>query len=325
MRRLRPAVVAVALALAALGAGSSAGPASAGEQPLAANFTRTIVLTGDGSGRAYSVDDNDVADGRIDCEIVRGAITGDSVCSYTSADFNFVYYVNPVPGNQACDFLDCWTSPSLFSWQAVASETRTYQLLPLSYQLTVKRSGSGSGSIVGTPSVINCGEICGASLEYGTTILLTALPDNGSTFTRWRGACAGQPADCHISIIADTNTTAVFAPTPTPSPPKPTATPPPTPGPTASPSPSAAPTASATPTSSPTVIPVETPSPTASVAQPAVTPPPSPSQQPAASTVAADQPPVLLIVLGGLAAGALVGAIGIGVVLMGIRQRRRRR
>ena len=98
----------------------------------------------------------------------------------------------------------------------------------LSYELIVETGGAGGGSVVGTPPVINCGETCSASVQYGTSVLLTPIPDPGSKFDGWTGACAGQSADCLISVVADTNVTAFFAsastgPTSPPKTPRPTA------------------------------------------------------------------------------------------------------
>jgi Fe-S cluster biogenesis protein NfuA len=79
-----------------------------------------------------------------------------------------------------------------------------------SYALTVTKSGTGTGTVASNPGGIDCGAICSASLGTGTTITLEALPDAGSTFTGWSGACAGANA-CTVTMSQARAVTATFA------------------------------------------------------------------------------------------------------------------
>jgi hypothetical protein len=59
------------------------------------------------------------------------------------------------------------------------------------YALTVSKSGTGSGTVTSLPTGIDCGETCSANFDYNTSVILTAAPATGSTFTGWGGACSG--------------------------------------------------------------------------------------------------------------------------------------
>ncbi len=99
----------------------------------------------------------------------------------------------------------------------------------------VAKDGSGSGLVQGER--LNCGEVCEDHVGFGTRDTLVALPDAGSRFARWRGACGENPR-CSLAVGPVTRVTAVFerAPaagsTPPPAPPPaPPPSPPPGPGP----------------------------------------------------------------------------------------------
>jgi len=116
-----------------------------------------------------------------------------------------------------------------------AYEERSLGFTLASYTLQVARSGTGTGRVEATQYGIDCGTACSASFLYGATLPLTAVPDKGSVFTRWGGACEGQGLTCTYTSAKDDTATAVFdrAGTP-PSPPTP---PPPTPPPPTQPPP----------------------------------------------------------------------------------------
>jgi len=78
---------------------------------------------------------------------------------------------------------------------------------PTSYALTVKKAGTGSGTVSGTG--IDCGTICTASYTSGTSVTLAATAASGSTFTGWSGACAGTAA-CTVAMSAAQTVTATF-------------------------------------------------------------------------------------------------------------------
>ncbi len=75
------------------------------------------------------------------------------------------------------------------------------------YKVTVNKAGTGSGTVSGGP--IACGSTCGAILDSGTSVTLTAAPATGSTFTGWSGACVGT-GTCALAMTADRTVTATF-------------------------------------------------------------------------------------------------------------------
>ena len=81
----------------------------------------------------------------------------------------------------------------------------------VNYTLSVRKSGTGSGTVVSSPSGINCGTTCSASYSQGTTVTLTATPDSNSIFAGWSGACT-DTKDCTVTMDSDKSVTANFGP-----------------------------------------------------------------------------------------------------------------
>ena len=77
------------------------------------------------------------------------------------------------------------------------------------FPLTVALTGDGSGSVTSTPAAIDCGAVCSANFNSGTSVTLTANPAAGSTFIGWGGACSGT-APCNLTISGPTTVTAGF-------------------------------------------------------------------------------------------------------------------
>jgi hypothetical protein len=75
------------------------------------------------------------------------------------------------------------------------------------FALTVTKSGTGTGSVTGGP--INCGSVCTATPNYGTTVVLTATPDASATFTGWSGACSGS-GTCTVAMTQVRDVNAIF-------------------------------------------------------------------------------------------------------------------
>lgn len=85
---------------------------------------------------------------------------------------------------------------------------------PGSFRVTVTvNGGSGTGSVVSQPGSISCGvgtNACAADFTAGTVVALTAAGTNGSVFSGWSGACAGQGAVCTLTVNADQTASANF-------------------------------------------------------------------------------------------------------------------
>jgi hypothetical protein len=77
------------------------------------------------------------------------------------------------------------------------------------FTLTVKQAGTGDGLVTGMPQ-INCPPSCSETVDYGTTVALTATASSGSRFVGWGGACTGSAA-CSVNVDADKTVNANFA------------------------------------------------------------------------------------------------------------------
>ena len=77
------------------------------------------------------------------------------------------------------------------------------------FELTLFLSGNGQGTVTSSPPGIDCGVTCSGSFAQGTAVALTAVPDAGSEFEGWSGACTGKSA-CVVNMIAAQNVTATF-------------------------------------------------------------------------------------------------------------------
>lgn len=106
---------------------------------------------------------------------------------------------------------------------------------PANAQITVIESGGGQGTVVTSPSGVNCPGTCSAVFPQGTQITLTATPASGSSFGGYSGACTTQGANvknhaenppsptCTFTASGTESVTAVFTMPPPPPPPPPQA------------------------------------------------------------------------------------------------------
>ena len=97
-------------------------------------------------------------------------------------------------------------------WSATGSKTILIDA-PL-YNLTVTKSGTGSGKVISTPLGIDCGADCVEGFAIGTKatkVSLTAIPDPGSTFKGWSGAYIGTKTKCSLIMDASKEAVAEFA------------------------------------------------------------------------------------------------------------------
>ncbi len=78
------------------------------------------------------------------------------------------------------------------------------------YTLTVSKNITAGGSVISSPSGINCGTTCYANFTSGSTIALTATPASGYTFADWSGACKGTSATCTVTMNSNRSVTANF-------------------------------------------------------------------------------------------------------------------
>jgi hypothetical protein len=65
-------------------------------------------------------------------------------------------------------------------------------------RLKVNLKGNGKGSVSSDPGGINCGMTCQSEFSSTDSFFITAIPEEGSTFMNWEGACTGKTPLCEI-------------------------------------------------------------------------------------------------------------------------------
>ncbi|MES0335911.1 MAG: peptidoglycan DD-metalloendopeptidase family protein [Candidatus Magnetobacterium sp. LHC-1] len=77
--------------------------------------------------------------------------------------------------------------------------------------LTVKKTGTGSGTVTSSPSGIDCGLTCSGSFSAGASVTLTAAVATGSTLKAWTG-CDSTPVanQCVVAMTADRDISVEF-------------------------------------------------------------------------------------------------------------------
>lgn len=89
---------------------------------------------------------------------------------------------------------------------------RERSLATLTVQVT------GPGTVISSPTGINCGPDCSEDYEVGTAVTLAAHPGPGSVFLGWGGACTGMDP-CQVVMDSPKEVTATFFSPPGPPPP----------------------------------------------------------------------------------------------------------
>ncbi|MGQ9802085.1 MAG: DUF7948 domain-containing protein [Candidatus Saccharicenans sp.] len=81
-----------------------------------------------------------------------------------------------------------------------------------SYQLTVSRSGEGSGSVTSIDGGIDCGSDCSETYDEGYIVTLEAKPAENSVFGGWSGDVTSPDNPIYFQMDSNKNITASFAP-----------------------------------------------------------------------------------------------------------------
>lgn len=95
---------------------------------------------------------------------------------------------------------------------AAKTVTATFEKVG-NFMLTVSKAGSGAGSVTSNDGKISCGATCFASYPAGTTVTLTATPDqaSGATFAGFTGgSCSGTGTTCNVLVDQSKTVTATF-------------------------------------------------------------------------------------------------------------------
>lgn len=78
------------------------------------------------------------------------------------------------------------------------------------HTVITNKLGDGSGAVTSDPSGIDCGTDCGALFAHGEAVTLSAVPDPGSIFAGWAGACNGASPTCAFITDGDRQVAATF-------------------------------------------------------------------------------------------------------------------
>jgi len=79
---------------------------------------------------------------------------------------------------------------------------------PQSYNLTVTKSGEGTGLVTG--GFIHCGPVCSHAYNSGMSVPLSAIPDAGSSFAGWIGCNNFKNNQCVVIMTGDRTVVASF-------------------------------------------------------------------------------------------------------------------
>ena len=79
----------------------------------------------------------------------------------------------------------------------------------VTFDLTARKQGTGSGSISSSDGFILCGTQCTQNYVTGSVVTLVATADSASRFSGWSGACLGT-GNCIVSMVDATSVTATF-------------------------------------------------------------------------------------------------------------------
>ena len=136
-------------------------------------------------------------------------------------DVTFIAVVDVPPG--LANYVDASVSPSTtYCYRALAYDASgvspysdevcaTSATDPSVLTVTVSKAGTGTGTVASTPAGIVCGPSCSATYPAGTSVVLAATPDVGSTFTGWTsGGCSGNQS-CTITGNTAVTVTATFS------------------------------------------------------------------------------------------------------------------
>jgi subtilisin family serine protease len=116
----------------------------------------------------------------------------------------------PTAGSVFASWSGGCTGTSACQVAATVTVMATFNTLPPpgTFTVTTLKGGTGSGSVVSAPQGIDCPVTCSANFLQGTTVILTAAADAGSTFAGWSGSGCTGTGLCNVSTAA--TVTAIF-------------------------------------------------------------------------------------------------------------------
>jgi DNA-binding beta-propeller fold protein YncE len=162
--------------------------------------TRVLAVTelGSGSGTVTSSPEGLICPGACEGEFDQGS--------------SVTVVAHPARGSVFAGWSGCEVEPSPGSCTMSMSSDRTlsgrFEPAP---QKTLQVAVSGAGTVLSSPSGIECSGTCADDFDDGSVVTLVAAPARGSRFVRWNG-CDEEPEQggCRIAMSADRAVVAVF-------------------------------------------------------------------------------------------------------------------
>jgi uncharacterized repeat protein (TIGR03803 family) len=77
-------------------------------------------------------------------------------------------------------------------------------------ELTISKSGTGTGLVTSSPGGIDCGQTCAARFVDSTVVTLSATAESGSTFSEWSGEGCSGTGTCQVTMSQARSVTAIF-------------------------------------------------------------------------------------------------------------------
>lgn len=150
----------------------------------------------------------------------QGTITsspaGISACaSSCSANFSSGSVVTLTATSAANYIFNGWsgacsgTGQCTVAMSSAKSVVATFTMTP-QFRVSIAKAGTGGGSVTRNGGALNCGSTCTESLPQGSTVILQAIPQNGSVFSGWTGSTCTGTGTCAFSLGADKTVTAIF-------------------------------------------------------------------------------------------------------------------
>lgn len=103
------------------------------------------------------------------------------------------------------------TNECTVTMDAARNVTATFTLE--SRTLNVSTAGAGNGSLSSSPAGIDCGSDCTHDYPHGTSVTLTATPDDNSGLSSWSGCDSTSGLTCTVSMTGAESVTATFSDT----------------------------------------------------------------------------------------------------------------
>ncbi len=96
----------------------------------------------------------------------------------------------------------------MFVADLATSNIMQYDIVPLN--LTVTKTGPGSGTVTSSPAGISCGAACVFSFDLNTVVTLTAVPGVGSLFQGWSEDLTGTTNPDTVTLSSPKTVNAAF-------------------------------------------------------------------------------------------------------------------